>query len=135
MEYEARYFATVTNGGFYDQGDTGTSPDGNVSTDGLVEAKSAIASAHFERIQGQSFDYTYKWQLAGHLKFSGRDWVDFISYCSSFPEGKKIYVHRSDRDSFKDEFKMIDERMYAFRKLIEEAKDVILNNNYSIIGE
>jgi hypothetical protein len=134
MAYESEYFCTVDNGGFYDNGDTGTSPDGNVFTDGLIEVKSAIPSVHYERISKQSFDSAYKWQLAGHLKFTGRDWVDFISYCSSFPEDKKLYVYRCDRDSFKDEFKMIDERIEEFRELIVVAKDVILNNNYSVIG-
>jgi hypothetical protein len=134
MAYEASYFCTVDNGGFYDNGDTGTSPDGNVSTDGLIEIKSAIPSVHYARIAKQSYDSTYKWQLAGHLKFTGRDWVDFISYCSSFPDDKKLYVHRSYRDDFKKEFEMIDERLKEFMKVIDEAKHVIANNSYSVMG-
>jgi len=134
MAYEAQYFCTVDNGGFYECGDTGTSPDGNVSTDGLIEVKSAIPSVHFARIAKQSYDSAYKWQLVGHLKFTGRDWVDFISYCSTFPDDKQLYVHRSYRDDFKDEFKMVDERLDEFRKVIDSTKDIILNNNYSIIG-
>jgi hypothetical protein len=134
MAYEAEYFCTVDNGGFYDNGDTGTSPDGNVSTDGLIEVKSAIPSVHYARIAKQSYDSTYKWQLAGHLKFTGREWVDFISYCSSFPDDKKLYVHRSYRDDFEQEFEMIDSRLEEFRVLITEAKDVINNNSYSVMG-
>lgn len=134
MAYEAEYFCTVGNGGFYDNGDTGTSPDGNVYEDGLIEVKSAIPSVHYDRIKKQSYDSAYKWQLVGHLKFTGRDWVDFISYCSSFPEDKKLYTHRSDPDNFKDEFQMVDERLDEFKELIASTKETILNNDYSIIG-
>lgn len=134
MEYEARYFCDVTNGGFFEDGDTGTSPDGLVCDDGVIEIKSAIPSVHYARIAKQSYDSAYKWQLVGHLLFTNRDWVDFISYCSSFPDDKKLYVHRSYRDDFKKEFGMVDERIAEFRELIESTKSVILNNNYSITG-
>jgi len=133
MEYEARYFCEVTNGGFFNNGDTGTSPDGLVSHDGMIEIKSALPSIHYERIKKQSYDSAYKWQLVGHLKFTGRDWVDFVSYCSSFPDERKLYVHRSDPDDFKEEFKMVDIRLDEFRELIESTKRIILDSNYSVI--
>lgn len=133
MAYEAQFFCDVTNGGFYEVDDTGTSPDGLVGFDGMVEIKSAIPSVHYSRIARQSYDPTYKWQLVGHLKFSGRDWVDFISYCSDFPDEKKLYVHRSHKEDFAEEFKMVDKRLKEFREVIESTKDIILNNNYSIV--
>jgi len=131
--YEDRYFSAVTNGGFYDLGDIGCSPDGLVGEDGMVEIKSAIPSIHYARIKKQSFDAAYKWQLAGNLKFSGRDWLDFISYCHDYPDDKKIYVYRCHSEDFADEFKMIDSRIGEFRELIAETKSIILNNNYSLI--
>lgn len=134
MEYEAIYFCDATNGGFFEDGDTGTSPDGLVCDDGIIEIKSAIPSVHYSRIAKQSYDSAYKWQLVGHLLFTNRDWVDFISYCSSFPDDKKLYVHRSYREDFKKEFGMVDERISEFRELIESTKHVILNNDYSITG-
>jgi hypothetical protein len=133
MAYEQDFFCDVDNGGFFELDDYGFSPDGLVDNDGLIEAKSAIPSIHYARILRQSFDSAYKWQLAGNLKFSGRDWIDFISYCSSFPEGKKLYVYRCDKDLFKDEFDMIDVRLEEFRALIRKTKDQILNSNYSIL--
>lgn len=133
MAYEAKYFCTVSNGGFFCEDALGTSPDGCVGSDGLVEVKSAIPSVHFARLSKQSYDSAYKWQLAGHLKFSGREWVDFISYCSSFPEDKKLYVHRSYRADFEKEFEMIETRLEDFQELLNKTKDVILNNNYSIV--
>jgi len=133
MLYEETYFCDVTNGGFFEDGDTGTSPDGLVSTDGMVEIKSALPAIHYNRIKKQSYDSAYKWQLVGHLKISGRDWVDFISYCSSFPDDKKLYVHRSYKEDFSKEFEMVDARLKEFRTLISETKATILNNNYSVI--
>lgn len=131
--YEQEYFCEVTNGGFFCDRDVGTSPDGLVGEDGLIEIKSAIPSVHFSRISKQSFDTAYRWQLVGHLKFSGRDWVDFVSYCASFPDQKRLYIHRSHKDDFKSEFSMVDERIEEFRELIEKTKHVILNSNYAII--
>ena len=134
-EYEERYFTVVGKGGFYSLDDIGCSPDGLVGEDGLIEVKSAIPSIHYARIAKQSFDTAYKWQYAGNLKFSGREWLDFISYCADYPEGKRIYVYRCWRDDFGKEFEMIDERLAEFRKLVATAKEVILNNDYSLIGK
>ena len=44
-----------------------------------------------------------------------------------------LYVHRSDRDDFKEEFKMINERMELFTALIETTKENILGGEYSVI--
>lgn len=128
MEYENEYFCDVSNGGFFDLGDVGCSPDGLVDHDGVIEIKSAIPSIHFDRIKKNKFDSAYRWQLAGNLKFTGREWIDFISYCSSFPEDRRLFTHRSTVDDFKDEFKMIDVRIDEFRELIEKTKQTI--NNY-----
>ena len=130
--YEDRYFSAVTNGGFYDLGDIGCSPDGLVGDDGMVEIKSAIPSIHYARLKKQSFDAAYKWQLAGNLKFSGRDWIDFISYCADFPIDRRIYVYRCHREDFANEFKQIDSRIDEFRDLILESRLIILNNSYSL---
>jgi hypothetical protein len=127
MLYEQEYFCEVSNGGFFDLGDIGCSPDGLVYDDGVIEIKSAIPSIHFERIKRKKYDSAYRWQLAGNLKFTGREWIDFISYCSQFPEDKRLFVHRSTKDDFKDEFDMIDERIDEFRALIENTKEIIIN--------
>ena len=133
MDYEAQFFCDVTNGGFFEEGDTGTSPDGLVSTMGMIEIKSALPSVHYSRIAKQSFDSAYKWQLVGPLKLTGRDWVDFVSYCSSFPDDKKLYVHRSYKEDFSKEFEMVDARIDEFRELIKSTKETILTNEYSVI--
>jgi len=132
LMYECEYFCDVTNGGFFELGDEGCSPDGLVGDDGVIEIKSAIPSIHYARIARQSFDPAYKWQLVGNLKLTGRDWIDFISYCSTFPEDKRLYVHRSYKADFVEEFKMIDIRLAEFKELIAKTKQVILNSDYSL---
>ena len=132
MEYENQTFCTVDNGGFFEDGDLGCSPDGLVGKDGVIEIKSAEPHIHFERIRKQSYDSGYKWQLIGNMKMTGRAWIDFISYCKDFPEDKKIYVCRLHAKDFGEEYKMIDIRVAEFRTLIETAKSTILNNSYSI---
>ena len=119
--YEEQYFIDVTNGGFYDNGATGCSPDGH-SGEGLIEIKSAIASIHYERRRKDTFDYGYKWQLIFNMKESKKPWIDFISYCSAFPEQTRLFVKRLERDDYKPEYKMIDDRTGEFFELLETIK-------------
>lgn len=126
MLYEQNYFCDVARGGFYDNGFTGCSPDGHVGTNGLVEIKSVIPSVHYKRFKSGSFDSAYKWQLVFNLKETDREWIDYISYCSGFPDDKKLFDVRCYADSFKEEFKQIDTRLSEFRELIETIKEDIL---------
>ena len=135
MAYENEYFCTVDNGGFFEREDIGCSPDGLIGSDGVLEIKSAIPSIHYARIAKQSYDSAYRWQLAGNLKFTGREWIDFASYCSAFPEDKRLYVHRSYKENFINEFSMIDSRIEEFRELVKKTKSTILNNSYSITNK
>jgi len=134
MRYSEEYFCDVLNGGFYEDGDTGGSPDGRVSGGGLIEVKSAIPSIHYERIRKKTCDSsTYLWQMIGNMKIAEEDWIDFISYCDSFPDDKKIFVVKYCADKFKSEYQMIDDRVGEFRELIKQSKEIILNSSYSII--
>jgi hypothetical protein len=132
MAYESQTFTVVKNGGFFFDGDQGCSPDGLIATTGAVEIKSAIPSIHFERIRKQSFDSSYKWQLINNMKLPGLEWIDFVSYCKSFPEDRKLFMVRLYAERFKAEYKMIDTRLSEFRELIEETKQTILNSDYQI---
>lgn len=134
MEYEEQTFSIVTNGGFFDHGYFGCSPDGLVGNDGVVEIKSALAHIHLERVRKQTFDSAYKWQLIGNMKFTGRAWVDFISYCSEFPAGKNLYVFRLHAKDYSKEFLMIDERLKLFSDLIEESVRDIETGRYFLIN-
>lgn len=121
MLYENEYFVDVTNGGFFDCGDYGDSPDGLVDNDGVIEIKSVIASTHYATLKRNSFDPSYKWQLIGHLDCTGRDWVDFISYCSDFPEHKQLIVHRLNRSDYEQDIEKLINRRTQFIALVKNT--------------
>lgn len=123
--YEDTYFVDVTNGGFYDCGRLGFSPDGRVGDDGLIEIKSVIIPAHMATIKRGGLDPTYKWQVYFNLAYSDREWIDFVSYCDDFPIQTKLYVHRITRDDIKTEVKMMHDRIDAFFNMVEADKELI----------
>lgn len=125
MEYEDKYFTTVTNGGFYDNGKTGCSPDGLVGDDGVVEIKSVIPTVHYPTVKRGSFDPKYKWQFAFNLNESNREWIDFISYCSAYPKGNRLYVYRIEKPFFEKELRMMETRLYEFERLISSISSDI----------
>lgn len=130
MLYEEETFSEVSNGGFFGSDFIGCSPDGLVYQDGVIEIKSVISSVHFANVKRQTVDPAYRWQCIGNLKFTGRDWLDFISYCSEFPDGKRLYVHRIHKEQLTEEFQMIDDRVELFKTLVDSTKETILNSNY-----
>lgn len=132
MKYEEENFCEVTNGGFFDCGLVGVSPDGLVNEDGLIEIKSVIPNVHYTNIKRQSYDPAYQWQLIGNLFYTGREWIDFVSFCLEFPEDKQLYVCRLERDKFKEEFKMIEDRAEQFMSLVAKIKEEIQNSNYQV---
>lgn len=121
MLYEEERFVDVSNGGFFDWGRYGDSPDGLVGEDGVTEIKSVIASTHYATILRGSFDPAYRWQLVGHLDCTGRDWVDFISYCSDFPEGMQLAVYRLKRSDCLPEIERLKQRRDEFLRLVDET--------------
>lgn len=127
MLYENTYFCDVTNGGFFEDGKTGCSPDGLVDDDGVIEIKSVIASVHYETIKRNSVDPAYRWQVDFNLKTTGRDWLDFISYCADYPVDNQLFVHRIHKADRVEQFKMIDIRVGQFMELLDETKGRINN--------
>jgi len=130
MLYENETFCDVTNGGFFESDFIGCSPDGMVADDGVIEIKSVLSNVHFANIKRGGLDPAYKWQCIGNLMFTGRDWLDFISYCQTFPEGKRLYVHRIRREDLGEEFAMIEARIGEFEKLVIEIRKTINETNY-----
>lgn len=126
MLYEEMNFVDVDNGGFFDHETYGDSPDGLVGQDGLVEIKSVIAATHYSTLNRGSFDPAYRWQLVGHLDCSGRDWVDFISYCSDFPDGKQLIVYRLTAAECETEIARLRARRKDFLELVADTKRRIL---------
>ncbi|KPU94725.1 YqaJ-like viral recombinase [Variovorax paradoxus] len=127
MLYEEETFSDVSNGGFFDCGDYGDSPDGLVANDGVIEIKSVIAPTHYATLQRGSFDPAYRWQLIGHLDCTGRDWVDFISYCADFPVARQLIVHRLNKDDCQDELERLRARRAEFLELVRATLKTIQN--------
>lgn len=125
MLYQDEYFIDVANGGFYCNGKTGCSPDGNVDDNGLIEIKSVIKKYHYACIKRNDYDPKYKWQLFHNLIEADREWIDFISYCSTFPTGKKLFVKRVYREDWKEQEAQIKSRLSQFYEYVEEVKTKI----------
>ena len=80
--------------GFIKNGIAGYSPDGLLGDDGLVEFKSKKPELHLECLLEQSIPSEHMKQLYGGLWVSGRQWIDFVSYCPNLP----LFVKRVERD-------------------------------------
>lgn len=130
MLYEDETFCDVSNGGFFGNNALGCSPDGLVSDCGVIEIKSVIPSVHFANVKRQNFDPAYKWQCIGNLMFTGRDWIDFVSYCEGFPPDKRLFTYRGNLGMFDDEFAMINDRISQFMSLVNSTRGIILESNY-----
>lgn len=122
MMYEDESFSTMSNGGFFDHGLYGDSPDGLIGESGVWEAKSVIASVHYDNIRRGSFDPSYKWQLYGHLDCTGREWVDFSSFCAEFTPHRQLVTYRVYADSIKDELKQLQDRRNSFLELVSKIE-------------
>lgn len=122
MLYEEERFVKVANGGFFDCGEYGGSPDGLVGDDGIIEIKSVIAPVHFDTLRRDSFDPSYRWQMVGHLDCSGdRQWVDFVSYCPDFPEDTQLLVYRLTRSEAELDIARLRARRSEFIKLVRST--------------
>ena len=120
--YEAQTFYETTPGGFYYNDYIGCSPDFNVYDDGLGEVKSHMPHVHYANVKRNAIDPVYKWQILGNLKYTGRDWIDYVSYCAEYPRGNQVLIVRTYRNQCDKKFKMIDERIEKFRRLIDECE-------------
>lgn len=68
----------------------GYSPDGLVGDDGLIEIKSRKPVKHIRTIFEDAVPSENMAQLQCGLLVSGREWIDYVSYCNGMP----LYVQR-----------------------------------------
>jgi len=92
IEARIRYaenFAPVTECGFVTNDDLGFvigySPDGLVDDDGLIECKSRRQKFQVETILADRVPEEYMLQIQTGLLVTGREWLDFVSYCAGLP--------------------------------------------------
>lgn len=131
MLYEETTLCQVTNGGFFQTDTEGCSPDGLVGDDGVIEIKSAIPHIHYDRVRRQEVDSAYKWQCINTLRVTERAWLDFISYCPDYPEGKQLFIHRIQASYLGEDFRTISRRVMEFNVLVDQCTDLINNSRYT----
>jgi len=94
-EYQDLNFVEVKEGGFFKINDwMGSSPDGLVGDDGLVEVKSFAAKNCVEIMIGGKIPLEITRQINYQLYTTGRKWCDFILYHPLLP----LFVKRIERD-------------------------------------
>ena len=65
--------------------DIGYSPDGLVGDDGLIECKSRRPKKHLQTILDGAVPTQNMAQVQCGLLVSGREWLDYVSYCGGMP--------------------------------------------------
>jgi hypothetical protein len=91
--YSGHYMQATETGFMRLDGDgwtLGYSPDGLVGFDGLIEIKAPRAKGHLNTILADEVPALYMPQLQAGLLVSGRQWIDYVSYCGGMP----LYVKR-----------------------------------------
>lgn len=63
----------------------GYSPDGLVGDDGLIEIKSRAQKKHLQTILSDAVPSENMAQCQTGLLVTGRDWIDYVSFCSGMP--------------------------------------------------
>lgn len=122
--YQDEYFCEVLNGGFFDNGSTGCSPDGRVD-DGLIEIKSVIPSVQYKTIKRNAHDPAYHWQLVFNLAECEKEWIDYISFSAAFPEGQQLFVERLTKEQVAEDIEKLYTRIDEFIELIHAVKSDI----------
>jgi len=93
-EIYSQYFAEATEVGFMVRDDwgfrLGYSPDGLVGDDGLIEIKSRNQKIQLATILADEVPLANMAQCQAGLLVSGREWIDYVSYCGGMP----LYVKR-----------------------------------------
>lgn len=109
--------------GIFINGLNGCSPDGLVGDNGLIEIKTVVYNVQFERLRNGGYDSKYRWQIQGALWITGREWVDYCSYCPEMPENKQLYIYRVYPDP--KAFDMLEQRTEEF--------ELLINNNLELL--
>ena len=72
----------------------GYSPDSLVGSDGLIEIKTRVPKHQVQVLNAQAVPAAHMAQLQAGLYVSGRDWIDYISWCGGLPP----FVQRVEPD-------------------------------------
>jgi hypothetical protein len=73
---------------------SGASPDGLVGDQGLLELKCPRIHVHLDYLLNGEPPRSYIPQMAWQAACTGREWVDFVSYCPQMPDDLRLFVVR-----------------------------------------
>jgi hypothetical protein len=96
VEVYSEHFAPVTTTGFMVREEAdwklGYSPDGLVGDDGLIEVKSRAAKKQLSTFLADEVPAENMAQCQAGLLVSGREWLDYVSFCGGMPlYRKRVY--------------------------------------------
>lgn len=103
----------------------GYSPDGLVGEGGLIEIKSRRPKAHLETILAGEPPIECMAQLQCGLLVSGREWIDYVSYCGGMP----LWCKR-----IKPEQKWFDAILGATQAIEDSIADMVRAYTESVVG-
>jgi len=120
-EIYSQYFAEALEVGFMVRDDwgfkIGYSPDGLVDDDGLIEIKSRNQKIQLATILDDEVPLGNMAQCQAGLLVSGREWIDYVSYCGGMPlYVKRVLPDRRWHDAIKEAveaFEVAASDMYA----------------------
>lgn len=90
----------------------GASPDGLVGDDGLIEIKCPRPHSHLAYMTSGEVPAKYIPQMAWQIACTGRQWVDFVSYCEVMPEHLRLHVIRYETND--QHLHELEERVRCF---------------------
>lgn len=99
-------------------GMSGSSPDGLVNSDGLVEIKCPNTATHIDFLQSGKPKPEYLLQMLWQMACTGREWCDFVSYDDRLPEHLAYRCIRIERDN--DKIAEIEAEVIAFLAELNE---------------
>lgn len=97
----------------------GCSPDGMISTNGLLEIKCGNTTTHIEWLLSGKAPSRYIPQMQCQMACTGRKWVDFCSFDPRVPEDLQLFIVRVNRD---DEF--IEQMEQEVKIFLQEVDDL-----------
>ena len=108
---------------------SGASPDGRVSTDGMVEIKCPNTATHIDTLLGASVPDKYLKQMQWQMACDKRNWCDFVSFDDRLPVEMQLFVKRITRDDML--IAELEDQVRGFLGELDD-KEIELRNRFSL---
>ena len=98
--YELESGLQVVKVGFMElDEDVGSSPDGLIGNDGLLEIKCKNDALFARYMYEKKIEAAHNWQIQMNLHISGREWCDYVIFNENFPKTTIITrIHKNESD-------------------------------------